>query len=84
MYKFLLRIRSIIKSVAYPDKSYGYTLDVKSRLDKHNEGGSIYTKNHKPWSLVWYCSFESKAKALVFEAYLKSHSGRAFFHKRFL
>jgi len=32
--------------------------------------------------LVWYCAFGDKFKALEFEKYLKSHSGRAFGKKR--
>nr|WP_283809955.1 GIY-YIG nuclease family protein [Bradyrhizobium forestalis] len=36
----------------------------------------------KPWKLVWYCAFPDKMKALAFETYLKSHSGRAFSKKR--
>jgi putative endonuclease len=35
-----------------------------------------------PWELKWYCAFPDKYKALAFEAYLKSHSGRAFAKKR--
>ncbi|MDU1695132.1 MAG: GIY-YIG nuclease family protein, partial [Bradyrhizobium sp.] len=33
-------------------------------------------------TLVWYCAFPDKSNALAFEAYLKSHSGRAFSKKR--
>ena len=73
----------ILKSINFPDKIYiGYTLDISSRLQKHNEGGSIYTKDHRPWEMVWHCTFLDKSKALEFEKYLKSHSGRAFAQKR--
>jgi len=75
----------IIKSLNNPDKFYvGYTLNVISRLDKHNEGGSVYTSEHKPWELVWHCEFKDKQQALAFEKYLKSHSGRAFMKKRLI
>ncbi len=73
----------IIKSQKIADKFYvGYTLDIESRLRTHNTGGSVYTAAHKPWELVWYCSFNDKMKAVEFEQYLKSHSGRAFMQKR--
>lgn len=73
----------ILKSINFPDKIYiGYTLDVSSRLQKHNEGGSVYTKDYRPWEMAWYCTFPDKSKALAFEKYLKSHSGRAFAQKR--
>lgn len=75
----------IIKSIIFPDKMYvGYTLNLNARLTKHNEGGSVYTKDFKPWEIVFYCSFSDKFKALVFERYLKSHSGRSFTNKRLL
>jgi predicted GIY-YIG superfamily endonuclease len=73
----------IIKSINYPDKIYiGYTVHVHERIKKHNEHGSVYTKNWCPWILIFYCSFNDKLKALAFEKYLKSHSGRAFIQKR--
>lgn len=73
----------IINSECQPDKFYiGYTLDVESRLVVHNQGGSIYTKDYRPWNLTWYCAFEEKDRVLEFEKYLKSHSGRAFAKKR--
>jgi putative endonuclease len=34
--------------------------------------------------LVWYCGFDSKRKAIVFEKYLKSGSGKAFKKKRLI
>jgi hypothetical protein len=34
--------------------------------------------------VVWYCGFPEKMKALAFECYLKSHSGKAFAAKRLL
>lgn len=75
----------IIKSVKFPEELYvGYTLDVQSRLDKHNQRGSVYTKDFTPWQLMFSCSFPDKSKALEFEKYLKSHSGRAFAQKRLL
>lgn len=73
----------IIKSLKFPDKIYfGYTLNIKSRLSKHNDGSSVYTSGYRPWELVSYFSFKNKYKALEFEKYLKTRSGRAFAKKR--
>jgi len=73
----------ILKSISFPHKIYvGYTLDIGSRLNIHNNGGSVYTADVKPWELVWFCQFQDKFQALEFEKYLKSHSGRAFMIKR--
>lgn len=74
----------IIRSIEYPDQEYiGATEDLKRRLPEHNTGRSAHTAKFKPWQLVWYCAFPDKYKALAFEKYLKSHSGRAFAKKRF-
>jgi len=75
----------IIQSINFPEQLYiGYTLNLESRLEKHNEGGSTYTKGYKPWRLTFHCMFNDKLKALEFEKYLKSHSGKAFMKKRLI
>jgi len=74
----------ILNSITVPDRFYvGYTLDVQARLDVHNAGHSVHTKNDRPWKLHMYCAFADKLTALNFEKYLKSHSGRAFAKKHF-
>lgn len=73
----------IIRSIAFPDQEYtSATADLKRRLAEHNAGRSTHTAKFMPWELVWYCAFPDKHRALAFEAYLKSHSGRAFATKR--
>jgi putative endonuclease len=56
----------------------GVTYDVSQRLATHNSGGSLYTAPHRPWALVVTLELTTEAKALAFERYLKSGSGRAF------
>ena len=65
------------------DRSYyvGITKDIKRRLVEHNTGSSKYTSLKGPYSLVWYCVFKNKIKALEFEKYLKQGSGFAFRNK---
>ena len=73
----------LIRSIQYPDQTYiGLTDDLKSRLNKHNEGGSPHTSKYKPWTLQTYLAFASREQAAEFEIYLKSGSGRAFAKKR--
>jgi putative endonuclease len=73
----------IIRSINFPEQEYvGATADLKRRISDHNSGKSTHTEKFKPWELVWYCAFPDKYKALAFEKYLKSHSGRAFAKKR--
>ena len=72
----------LLQSIHYPHQRYiGIADDVEARLAKHNEGGSIHTTKYKPWNLVAYFAFEDVAKAMSFERYLKSGSGRAFANK---
>jgi putative endonuclease len=74
----------IIRSINFPEQEYvGATADLKRRIPEHNAGKSTHTAKFKPWELIWYCAFPDKYKALAFEKYLKSHSGRAFAKKRF-
>lgn len=61
---------------------YGYTEDLRKRLQEHNKGKSKFTKGHTPWKLVYYSAFVDKQKAKDFELYLKSGSGKAFAYKR--
>ncbi len=74
----------LIKSISNPKKIYiGHTVNLKQRLETHNSGGSIFTKDDRPWKLVTFIGFDSKLKATAFEKYLKSGSGSAFAKKRF-
>ena len=74
----------ILSTVNDPKQIYvGLTIDVQQRLDVHNSGGSIYTKNLRPWQLVAQFAFVDETKARKFEKYLKSHAGRAFGAKHF-
>ncbi|MFC1622037.1 GIY-YIG nuclease family protein [Patescibacteria group bacterium] len=75
----------VLKSLKFSGQIYiGCTKDVKKRLKKHNEGGSSHTSRYKPWALVFFAAFTTKSKALSFEKYLKSSSGKAFMRKRLI
>ena len=73
----------IIQSLNFPDRFYtGYTENIKKRLKSHNQGQDTYTNKYRPWKIKTYISFTEKQRALDFERYLKSPSGRAFAKKR--
>ena len=75
----------ILKSTKFPKQTYiGYTTHLKTRFCHHNSGSSPHTSKYRPWRPEWYCAFHNKGKALKFEAYLKSHSGKAFLYKRLI
>lgn len=62
----------------------GYTANIDERLKRHRSKQVSYTKTRLPVELVTYIAFSDKYKALHFEKYLKSGSGKAFSNKRFL
>jgi predicted GIY-YIG superfamily endonuclease len=73
----------ILQSTAVADRFYtGFTENLETRFRDHNSGKDPHTAKYKPWALITYLSFKDKAKALSFEKYLKSHSGKAFANKR--
>ena len=73
----------LLESVPQPGEVYaGLTDDLRHRLKVHNAGGSPHNSNFKPWCLVTYVAFRDEQKAVLFERYFKSHSGRVFAKKR--
>jgi len=73
----------ILTSIADPHRHYtGFTEDLEARMKKHNSGGVSFTSKYKPWRLETYVAFTDRKKAIAFEKYLKSGSGRAFAKKR--
>lgn len=73
----------ILRSVDDPDRHYvGLTGDLRVRLQKHNAGGVRHTAKYAPWTIKSYVAFDDDEKAVAFEAYLKTASGRALAKKR--
>ncbi len=74
----------IIRSLSDGSRRYfGITSDLKIRLKEHNAGRSPHTAKYVPWRLETYIAFADKQKAMMFERYLKTGSGKAFSRKRF-
>ena len=71
----------ILSSIDFDQTYVGVTDDLKSRLDAHNSGKSIHTEKFKPWQITNYIAFADKKRAMSFEKYLKTGSGRAFANK---
>ena len=73
----------ILESLSHPGRYYsGYTGNLQQRLAKHNQGACSHTAKYKPWRIKTAVAFSDQDKALAFERYLKSASGRAFARKR--
>ena len=79
-YHYVYRLRS----ESSPDQIYtGLTDDLAARLKKHNEGGVPHTSKFRPWHIQTEIAFRDRDKAVAFETYLKSGSGREFARRHF-
>jgi len=74
----------VINSMKSDFKYVGSTNNVKRRLEEHNKGLCISTKNYRPFKLSTYIAVGQKDKALYLERYFKSGSGGAFLKKHLL
>ncbi len=61
----------------------GLTSDVRARLVDHNAGRCPHTARHCPWELHVVIGFRDEPRAIRFERFLKSGSGRAFAKRHF-
>ena len=69
----------ILQSLADTERFYtGITDNLDGRLSKHNSGSVTHTAKYRPWRIKSYMAFSDGDRALAFEKYLKSGSGRAF------
>lgn len=69
----------ILQSVAAGEHFYtGITDNLDARLAKHNSGAVTHTSKFRPWRIRTYVAFADEERAIAFEKYLKSGSGRAF------
>jgi putative endonuclease len=74
----------VLKNTA-PNSNYyiGLTSDTGARLADHNAGHCPHTATRRPWQLHVVIEFPDEDRAIRFERYLKSGSGRAFAKKHF-
>ena len=61
----------------------GLASDVPARLANHNAGRCPHTARHRPWRIDVVIEFPTEQRAIDFERYLKSGSGRAFAKRHF-
>lgn len=73
----------ILQSIHLPNRFYvGFTDNLRQRLKTHNSGQVPHTAKFAPWRIKSAIAFRDRARALDFERYLKSSSGRAFARTR--
>jgi predicted GIY-YIG superfamily endonuclease len=74
----------VLKSATPKARYYvGLTSDVHARLADHNAGRCPHTARHRPWQLHVTIELPDERRAIEFERYLKSGSGRAFATRHF-
>ena len=74
----------MLKSLSTPERYYvGMTENLEERLKDHNAEKCPHTSKFRPWQIETAIAFRHKDKAVTFEKYLKSQSGRAFAKKHF-
>jgi predicted GIY-YIG superfamily endonuclease len=66
-----------------PSFYVGLSSDVDARLADHNMGRCPHTASRRPWQLHVVIEFSDEDRAIRFERYLKSGSGRAFAKRHF-
>ena len=67
-----------------PRRHYvGRTMDLDARVGEHNRSKCGYTARFGKWRLETYISFRDESKAIAFERYLKTGSGREFSRRHF-
>jgi predicted GIY-YIG superfamily endonuclease len=73
----------ILQAETNPNRFYsGFTENLESRLSAHNQGSNPHTAKDRPWRIKTAIAFTDRQKAMDFETYSKSPSGRAFTKKR--
>ena len=56
----------------------GSTHDIESRLDRHNQGRSQYTKTNRPWKLIYQESYPDRSSAAKRETEIKRRKKRSY------
>ena len=78
------RLVYVLKSACPKERYYiGLTSDVRARVADHNRGRCSHTARSRPWQLHVTIELPDERRALDFERYLKSGSGRAFAKRHF-
>jgi predicted GIY-YIG superfamily endonuclease len=78
--RFVYVLKSATSGVQY---YIGLTSDVPARLADHNAGRCPHTARDRPWQRHVTIELPDEQRAVAFERYLKSGSGRAFAKRHF-
>ena len=74
----------VLRNIDQAPRFYvGLTSNVNARLMDHNAGRCTHTASSRLWQLHVVIEFTDENRAIRFERYLKSGSGRAFAKRHF-
>jgi putative endonuclease len=69
-----MHIVYLIQNSESGEHYYGYTTDLKRRIDEHNRGSNTSTRRTKgTWVLIYAEAYKSKKDALIRESKLKDN-----------
>jgi putative endonuclease len=74
---FVYILKSLVKNKNY----IGSIENLNKRLNYHNSGKVKSTKAFKPWKIIYFEKFDTKAEALIREKQIKSYKGGNAFNK---
>ena len=74
----------VLRSIEFERNYVGFTRDVVSRLKEHNSGKTRSTRPYKPWNILFFEKYSTKAEALKREKFLKSGQGRDYVKQKLL
>jgi putative endonuclease len=61
------------------DRFYiGQTNDIVKRIERHNNGYVNSSKAYKPWGIVFFKRFDTRAESMNYETFLKSKKSKDF------
>jgi putative endonuclease len=72
----------ILKSIKDGKLYTGYTKNLKLRLEEHNKGKVVSTKERRPLKLIYYEACLSRNDTTHREKYLKTYHGKMFIKNR--
>ena len=71
----------ILKSVKDGSYYIGSTNNLADRIERHNQDRSRYTKDKRPWKLVYHEEFPDRSSALKGEKRIKRQKRKGFIEK---
>jgi len=72
----------VLESLKDGKKYTGYTENLRSRFEQHNNGDVSSTKHRRPLKLIYFEGCIKQKDALKREKYLKTHYGKMFLKNR--